>query len=89
MSIRRVLLPMLAAVLCTGCIQIRETIRLRKDGSGTVQMTVTFPQLGLRWLPGKPIANWVRPNLPDGVRLTSTNERANSGIDSSIGESRR
>ena len=71
MFIRSVLLPLLAAVVCTGCIQIRETIELRKDGSGTVHMTVTFPQLGLRWLPGKPIADWVRPNLPDGVRLTS------------------
>lgn len=71
MSIRRVLLPLLAAVVCTGCVQIRETIKLRKDGSGTAHMTVTFPQLGLRFLPGKPIADWIRPNLPDGVRLTS------------------
>ena len=34
-------------------------------------MMVSFPQVTLRWLPGKPLANWVRPNLPKGVRLTS------------------
>ncbi len=71
MSIRSVLLPLLVAVACTGCVEIRETIQLRSDGSGTAHMTVTFPQLGLRWLPGKPTADWLRPNLPNGVRLTS------------------
>jgi hypothetical protein len=71
MSIRRVLLPLLLTVVCSGCVDIRETITLRTDGSGTAHMTVTFPQLALRWLPGKPIADWIRPNLPDGVRLTS------------------
>ncbi len=81
MFIRRAMLLLLATVLCTGCIHIRETIELRKDGSGTVHMTVTFPQLGLRWLPGKPIANWVRPNLPDGVRLTSFTSASASSLD--------
>ncbi len=70
MSMRSVL-PLFAVVVCSGCFEIQETIRLRKDGSGTVRMEVTFLQLGLRWLPGKPIADWVRPNLPEGVRLTS------------------
>ena len=72
MSIRRVLLPLLAVVVaCTGCIHIRETIVLRKDGSGTAHVQVTFPQLGLRFLPGKPVAGWLRPHLPRGVRLLS------------------
>ena len=29
------------------------------------------PQLAMRYLPGTPSVDWVRPNLPDGVRLTS------------------
>jgi hypothetical protein len=71
MSIHRVWLPLLVAVVCSGCVEIRETIKLNMDGSGTAHMTVIFPQLGMRWLPGKPTADWIRPNLPEGVRLTS------------------
>jgi hypothetical protein len=71
MRVRRCLVLMLATMICTGCIQVKETLRLKKDGSGTVHITVSFLQLGLRWLPGKPAVDWLRPNLPDGVRLTS------------------
>ncbi|MEO1981494.1 MAG: hypothetical protein ABGZ24_13330, partial [Fuerstiella sp.] len=71
MPVRRHLVLLLVCVVCSGCIQVKETIQLNTDGSGTVHMTVTFLQLGLRWLPGKPAANWLRPNLPDGVRLTA------------------
>ncbi|MDP6721618.1 MAG: hypothetical protein QGF59_23325 [Pirellulaceae bacterium] len=76
MSIHRFLLPLLATVVaCTGCFHIRETIALREDGSGTAQIEVTFPQLGLRFLPGSPASDWLRPNLPDGVRLVSFENR--------------
>lgn len=71
MALRRTLLALLAVAVCSGCVEIRETIRLKKDGSGTARLQVTFPQLGLRWLPGKPSADWLRPGLPDGVQLTS------------------
>ena len=71
MPTRRLLLPLIAMTLCVGCVEIEETVTLQKDGSGKVHMTVTFPQLGMRWLPGKPTVDWLRPNLPDGVRLTS------------------
>jgi hypothetical protein len=71
MPVRRLFLVILAALLCSGCLEIREEIRLKKDGSGSVQMVVSFPQVTLRWLPGKPLASWVRPSLPEGVRLKS------------------
>ena len=72
MSIRSIcLLSIAMMLLCVGCVRIEETITLHTDGSGEVHMEITFPQLGLRWLLGKPNANWLRPNLPDGVRLTS------------------
>jgi hypothetical protein len=71
MSTRNYLLLLLAATLCAGCFHIEESITLREDGSGTVHMMVSFPQPGMRWLPGKPSIEWLRPNLPDGVRLTS------------------
>ncbi len=67
----RHLILLLVGVVCSGCIQVKETIHLNTDGSGTVHMTVEFLQLGLRWLPGKPASDWLRPNLPDGVRLTA------------------
>ncbi len=71
MSARILLLSLIAMTLCVGCVRIEESITLRKDGSGRVHMKVTFPQIGMRWLPGNPTADWLRPNLPDGVRLTS------------------
>ena len=71
MTIRSTLLPLLVTMLCVGCVQIEETVTLQKDGSGSVHMEVTFPQAAMRWLPGKPNVDWLRPNLPDGVRLTS------------------
>jgi hypothetical protein len=71
MSIRRLVLPLLVALLCSGCLELREEIHLNEDGSGTVHLVVSFPQVTLRWLPGKPIASWLRPSLPEGVRLTS------------------
>ena len=71
MPVRRLFLVILAALLCSGCLEIREEIRLNKDGSGSVQVVVSFPQVTLRWLPGKPLASWIRPSLPRGVRMTS------------------
>ncbi len=71
MAIRRILLVFLIPLLLGGCLEIREEMRLNQDGSGSVHVMVSFPQATLRWLPGKPLANWVRPNLPKGVRLTS------------------
>jgi hypothetical protein len=71
MSIRSYLLLLLATSLCAGCIRIEESFTLREDGSGTVHVMVSFPQPGMRWLPGKPNIDWLRPNLPDGVRVTS------------------
>lgn len=71
MHLRRLILPSLIAITCTGCIEISEVIELQADGSGTAHLSVTFPQLGLRWLPGKPTADWLEPNLPRDVKLTS------------------
>ena len=64
-------LTLLASVSCVGCFKVEETLTLKKDGSGTVRMQVLFPQVAMRWLPGKPTADWLRPNLPGGVSLTS------------------
>ena len=44
---------------------------MESDGSGKVQLAVTIPKLGLRWLPGKPQNNWIRPSLPPDVTLKS------------------
>lgn len=71
MSMRSCLLLLLATSLCAGCFRIEESFTLREDGSGTVHMMVSYPEAGVRWLPGKPNIDWLRPNLPDGVRLTS------------------
>lgn len=87
MPVRRLLLALLALLLCSGCLEIREEIRLNKDGSGSVHVMVSFPQVMLRWLPGKPLANWVRPNLPRGVRLTAfDNEQSKTTFTSPDGK---
>lgn len=65
----RVLLCLLA-VSTAGCFGLEETLTLKSDGSGSVKMKVWFPQVALRFLPGRPNADWLKPNLPDGVTLT-------------------
>ena len=68
----RQVFPLFVAILaCSGCVDIRETISLRSDGSRSARIGVSFSQLGLRSLPGNPTAGWVRPNFSDGVRLLS------------------
>lgn len=70
---RGLLLPLilLAVVCCAGCFEVEETLTINRDGSGKVEMHVLFPQVAMRWLPGKPSADWLRPGLPEGVSLTS------------------
>ncbi len=60
----------LFAVSFAGCFGVEETLTLKPDGSGSVRMKIWFPQVALRFLPGRPSADWLKPNLPDGVTLT-------------------
>lgn len=60
----------LLAVSIAGCFGVEETLTLKPDGSGSVKMKVWFPQVALRFLPGRPNADWLKPNLPAGVTLT-------------------
>ena len=46
-------------------------MNVSSDGAGEVKLTVTIPALGLRWLPGKPTAQWIKPWLPEDVKLTA------------------
>ena len=71
MLLTRFLLVLLSVVVFSGCIEIRENLLVRMDGSGKLQVAITFPQFGLKWLPGKPAAEWLEFGMPDGVRLTS------------------
>jgi uncharacterized protein (DUF1501 family) len=40
MSVRGCLVLLLAVMMCTGCIHVKETMQLNRDGSGIVHMTV-------------------------------------------------
>ncbi len=90
MPIRRLSLLLLMTALCVGCIRIEEEITLDQDGAGQVQMVVSFPELGMRWLPGKPDIDWLRPHLPGNVEITSfENSKGTTAITGADGKEQK